>query len=62
MREQLALLPYLLAAHVRLTLGALLVGTAGAVPVGVLVSRAPRLEGVVLGVAGGPTVPARCSP
>jgi osmoprotectant transport system permease protein len=51
-REQLALLPYLLAAHVRLTLGALLVGTAVAVPVGVLVSRASRLEGIVLGVAG----------
>jgi osmoprotectant transport system permease protein len=42
----------LLAAHVRLTLGALLVGAAMAVPVGVLVSRAPRVEGVVLGVAG----------
>jgi osmoprotectant transport system substrate-binding protein/osmoprotectant transport system permease protein len=51
-REQLALLPYLLAAHVRLTLGALLVGTAVAVPVGVVVSRAPRLEGIVLGIAG----------
>jgi osmoprotectant transport system permease protein len=50
--EQLALLPYLLAAHVRLTLGALLVGTAVAVPAGVLVSRLPRLEGIVLGIAG----------
>jgi osmoprotectant transport system permease protein len=51
-REQLALLPYLLGAHVRLALGALLVGAAVAVPIGVLVSRAPRLEGLVLGLAG----------
>jgi osmoprotectant transport system permease protein len=51
-REQLALLPYLLGAHVRLTLAALLMGTAVAVPVGILVSRVPRLEGLVLGVAG----------
>jgi osmoprotectant transport system permease protein len=50
--EQLALLPYLLGAHLRLTLAALLVGTAVAVPVGILVSRAPRLEGLVLGLAG----------
>jgi osmoprotectant transport system permease protein len=42
----------LLGAHVRLTLGALFVGTAVAVPVGILVSRARRLEGVVLGAAG----------
>ena len=52
MSEQLALLPYLLLAHVRLTLAALLTGTAVAVPVGILVSRAPRLEGLVLGLAG----------
>ena len=52
MREQLELLPYLLGAHVRLTLAALLVGAALAVPVGILVSRAPRLEGLVLGLAG----------
>jgi osmoprotectant transport system permease protein len=51
-REQLALLPYLLSAHVRITLGALIVGTALAVPLGILVSRAPRLEGLVLGLAG----------
>jgi osmoprotectant transport system permease protein len=51
-REQLALLPYLLGAHVRLTLAALLVGTAIAVPAGILVGRLPRLEGLVLGVAG----------
>ncbi|MET0556351.1 MAG: ABC transporter permease/substrate-binding protein [Vicinamibacteria bacterium] len=52
MREQLALLPELLAAHVRLTLGALLVGVATAVPLGVLASRVRRLEGLVLGLAG----------
>jgi osmoprotectant transport system permease protein len=51
-REQLALLPELLAAHVRLTLSALLVGAATAVPAGILVSRVPRLEGLVLGLAG----------
>jgi len=51
-KEQLALLPYLLGAHVRLTLSAVLTGAAIAVPVGILVSRAPRLEGLVLGVAG----------
>ena len=52
MKEQLALLPYLLGAHVRLTLSALLTGAAIAVPLGILVSRAPRLEGIVLGLAG----------
>ena len=52
MKEQLALLPYLLGAHVRLTLSALLVGAGVAVPAGILVSRAPRLEGLVLGLAG----------
>ena len=52
MREQLALLPYLLLAHMRLTLCALLTGAAVAVPLGILVSRAPRLEGFVLGLAG----------
>ncbi len=52
MSAQLALLPELLGAHLRLTLLALLVGTALAVPLGVLVSRSPRLEGLVLGAAG----------
>lgn len=52
MNEQLALLPYLLGAHVRLTLAALLTGAAVAVPAGILVSRVPRLEGFVLGLAG----------
>jgi osmoprotectant transport system permease protein len=51
-KEQLALLPYLLGAHVRLTLSALLMGAAVAVPVGILVSRVPRLEAFVLGLAG----------
>jgi len=51
-REQLELLPYLLGAHMRLTLCALLAGAAIAVPVGILVSRAPRLESFVLGLAG----------
>jgi osmoprotectant transport system permease protein len=50
--EQLALLPYLLGAHVRLTLSALLIGTAIAVPLGIFASRSPRLEGFVLGIAG----------
>ena len=43
MREQLTLLPDLLAAHVRLTLGALLAGTSMAVPLGIVASRFPRL-------------------
>jgi osmoprotectant transport system permease protein len=51
-REQLALLPYLLGAHVRITLAALFCGAAVAVPAGILVSRAPRLEGLILGLAG----------
>ena len=36
----------------RLTLAALLLGAALAVPAGILVSRVPRLEGLVLGLAG----------
>jgi len=51
-REQLALLPSLLTAHLQLTLLALGVGTALSLPLGILVTRAPRLEGLVLGVAG----------
>jgi osmoprotectant transport system permease protein len=51
-REQLSLLPWLFAAHVRLTLSALLVGAAVAVPVGILASRMRRLEGLALGLAG----------
>ena len=52
MREQLALLPELLGAHIRLTLCALVTGAALAVPAGVLASRVPRVEGLVLGLAG----------
>ncbi len=51
MSEQLALLPNLLAAHLRLTLAALLVGTLVALPAGVLVSRTRWLEGPLLGLA-----------
>jgi len=49
--EQLALLPDYLVAHMRLTLLALLVGTAFSVPVGVAISRVSWLEGPVLGLA-----------
>ena len=52
MREQLALLPEYLAAHVRLTLAALAAGVLLAVPAGVLVSRVRRLETPVLALAG----------
>jgi osmoprotectant transport system permease protein len=57
--EQLALLPHLFAAHLRLTLAALLAGTLLAVPAGVLVSRTRRLEGPLLALASSvQTVPA----
>ena len=52
MKEQLALLPEYLAAHVRLTLAALAAGVLLGVPAGVLVSRVRRLEAPVLGLAG----------
>ncbi|WP_437875858.1 glycine betaine ABC transporter substrate-binding protein [Sorangium sp. So ce513] len=51
MNEQLALLPGRLLAHLELTLVALLVGAGVSVPLGVLVSRARRLEQPVLAVA-----------
>jgi len=51
-KEQLALLPGLLTAHLQLTLAALAAGTALAVPAGILASRIPRLEAYVLGIAG----------
>ncbi|WP_437764485.1 glycine betaine ABC transporter substrate-binding protein [Sorangium sp. So ce281] len=51
MKEQLALLPRYLAAHLGLTLVALALGVAVSVPLGVLVTRSRRLEGPVLGVA-----------
>jgi osmoprotectant transport system permease protein len=49
--EQLALLPGRLIAHLQLTLVALLLGTGVSVPLGVLVSRARRLEQPVLAFA-----------
>ncbi|MBX3264551.1 MAG: ABC transporter permease subunit [Labilithrix sp.] len=51
MKEQLALLPEYLGAHLRLTLAALLVGIAISLPIGVLVTRRRWLEQPVLGVA-----------
>jgi osmoprotectant transport system substrate-binding protein/osmoprotectant transport system permease protein len=50
--EQLALLPGYLAAHLRLTLVALGAGAALAVPIGVAVTRRPRLAPAVLAAAG----------
>jgi osmoprotectant transport system permease protein len=51
-KEQLALLPGLLSAHLGLTLAALALGVLVSVPLGVLVTRFRRLEGPVLGAAG----------
>jgi osmoprotectant transport system permease protein len=51
MSEQLALLPGYLAAHLQLSLVALLLGTALSVPLGVAVTRRRALEGPVLGIA-----------
>jgi osmoprotectant transport system permease protein len=51
-REQLALLPGYLVAHLQLTLVALLLATAASVPLGVAVTRRRGLEGPVLGFAG----------
>jgi osmoprotectant transport system permease protein len=50
-REQLALLPGYLTAHLELTLVALLLGTALSVPLGIAVTRRRRLEAPVLGAA-----------
>jgi osmoprotectant transport system permease protein len=50
--DQLALLPGFLAAHLQLTLVALAIGTAISLPLGVWVTRRPRAEAIVLGVAG----------
>lgn len=52
MKEQLALLPGYLAAHLALTLAALAVGLLVSVPAGILVSRVRRLEAPLLGAAG----------
>lgn len=51
MKEQLALLPGYLAAHLGLTLVALTLGVMISVPLGVLVTRFRRVEGAVLGTA-----------
>lgn len=51
MKEQLALLPGYLTAHVQLTLAALLLSIAISVPLGVLASRVRWLEQPILGVA-----------
>jgi osmoprotectant transport system permease protein len=50
--EQLALLPALLTAHLQLTLVALLLGTTISLPLGIWVTRHPRAESLVLGIAG----------
>ena len=52
MSEQLALLPEYLTAHLQLTLIALLLSAAIALPVGVAATRIARLEPLALGVAG----------
>ena len=52
MSEQLALLPEYLTAHLQLTLIALLLSAAIALPVGVAATRITRLEPLALGVAG----------
>lgn len=52
MSEQLALLPGYLAAHLQLTLVALFFGTVVSLPLGIWVTRHPRAESVVLGIAG----------
>lgn len=51
MREQIALLPGYLAAHLGLTLVALTLGVVVSVPLGVLVARSRRLESPILGAA-----------
>jgi osmoprotectant transport system permease protein len=51
MAEQLRLLPEYLTAHLQLALAALLLAVAIAVPLGIAVSRRPRLEGWLLGAA-----------
>jgi osmoprotectant transport system permease protein len=50
-RQQLALLPGYLTAHLQLTLVALLLGAAISLPLGVWAARRPRAERVVLGIA-----------
>jgi osmoprotectant transport system permease protein len=50
-KEQLALLPGLFAAHLGLTLVALVLGVAVSVPLGILVTRVRRLETPIVGTA-----------
>jgi osmoprotectant transport system permease protein len=50
-REQLALLPAYLTAHLQLTLFALLAGTALSIPAGIAITRSRRLERPVLAAA-----------
>jgi len=50
--DQLALLPGYLAAHLELTLAALALGIAISLPLGIWATRHPRVESLVLGVAG----------
>ncbi|MEO2168602.1 MAG: ABC transporter permease/substrate-binding protein [bacterium] len=52
MEHLLALLPDYLTGHLQLTLLALATAISISVPLGILASRVPRLEGLVLGVAG----------
>ncbi|RIL06428.1 MAG: ABC transporter permease [Proteobacteria bacterium] len=52
MREGLAQLPALAAAHLELSLAALVIAAAIAVPLGIAVARRPRLGGPVLAAAG----------
>ncbi len=51
MKDQLALLPEYLTAHLQLSLVALLLGTLVSVPTGIWIARRKRTEQVVLGVA-----------
>ena len=52
MSEQLALLPGYLLAHLQLSLVALTLGIAVSVPLGILVTRRPRLAPGVAGAVG----------
>jgi osmoprotectant transport system permease protein len=51
-KDQLALLPELLAAHLGLSLSALTLGIVISVPTGILVTRYRKLEGPIVGAAG----------
>lgn len=51
MKEQLALLPHYVTAHLQLTLFALAAGMAFSIPAGIAITRSPRFERPVLAVA-----------